>query len=216
MKADYGNISNSVSIVAEPWLDSAYYGIAEKYTADFWNVGSPFRRLFDHLEMDVVIDLACGYGRHAEVVAPKCSKLILIDVIERNLKVSKVRLNRFSNITYICNNGFDYEPVRENQISSVYCYDAMVHFSYDIVRSYILDTFRILKPGGRAFFHHSNYDASDDRHYGQNPHARNKMTQKMFKSFARAAGLRIVESTLIDWGGSPNLDCLTLLEKPRE
>ena len=35
----------------------------------------------------------------------------------------------------------------------------MVHFSADLVQAYLRDTARVLKPGGMALYHHSNYPA---------------------------------------------------------
>jgi len=62
-----------------------------------------------------------------------------------------------------------------------------------------------------ALFHHSNYPAPLDRHYGQNPHSRNHMTQKLFTTYAEAAGLTVIESVVIPWGKEPDLDCITLV-----
>jgi hypothetical protein len=71
----------------------------------------------------------------------------------------------------------------------------------------------ILKAGGRALFHHSNYAENPDRHFGQNPHARAYMTPAIFRTLADQAGLVILEDQTIDWGGMPALDRVTLLEK---
>lgn len=90
----------------------------------------------------------------------------------------------------------------------------MVHFSPDIVQNYLKDAARILKPEGMGLFHHSNYAAPMDRHYGQNPHARNHMTKDLFAYFAAQAGLKVVESVVIDWSTSKDLDCVSLVRRP--
>ena len=36
----------------------------------------------------------------------------------------------------------------------------MVHFDSDVVRAYLKEFRRILKPGGHGFCHHSNYTGS--------------------------------------------------------
>ena len=64
-----------------------------------------------------------------------------------------------------------------------------------------------------ALYHHSNYQTTENRHYGQNPHARNKMTKKIFGSLCEQSNLRVIESILIDWGGVIGLDCVTLIKK---
>ena len=140
-----------------------------------------------------------------------------MDVIERNLKICRVRLGeRFPNVRYAVNNGFNYEPLGSGQASAIYCYDAMVHFSGDLVESYLADTARVLRPGGRALFHHSNYDGPQLEHFGQHPHARQRMTQQRFLALAEQAKLRIVESQIIPWAGIPDLDCVTMVEKPED
>ena len=54
----------------------------------------------------------------------------------------------------------------------------MVHFESDVIRSYLRDTMRVLEPGGRGFFHHSNYTGGED--WRTNPSSRNFMSQAFF------------------------------------
>ena len=81
------------------------------------------------------------------------------------------------------------------------------------MRSYLRDAARVLAPGGRALFHHSNYPREPKTHYGQNPHARNQMTAALFQSHTKAAGLETLETVVIPWGDIADLDCLSLVEK---
>jgi len=207
------NLENSVKVVAEPWRDSTYYEDAEKYTSMFWNEGTIYRTLFNELDLACVIELACGHGRHAEVIASQCNKLCVIDVHDENISFCRQRLGDLPNIDFIVGNGMSFDGVADASVSAIYCYDAMVHFSPDLVESYLADSFRVLKPGGKVLLHHSNYDAPLDRHYGQNPHARNHMTFGLFSALAEKAGLQITESVAIDWGVA-NLDRVSLLRKP--
>lgn len=94
--------------------------------------------------------------------------------------------------------------------------DAMVHFEYDAVLSYIQDAFRILKRDGRALFHHSNLDKYPGSDYKHNPHRRNFMSKNLFAHAAARAGFQVLEQITIDWAGFRNLGCLTLLEKPSD
>ena len=203
----------SVRNVAAPWADSDYYRLAEQWTDLFWNDDGPFRPLYDQLDKQAVIELAAGYGRHAERAAPHCGTLIVLDVIAYNIKICRLRLQKLANVRYVVNNGFNYRPVADGSVTGIYCYDAMVHFSPDLVEAYLADTFRVLRPGGRALFHHSNFPAPDDRHYGQNPHARNHMTQDLFIELANKAGLSVIQSNVISWSGVAKLDGVTLVEK---
>ena len=96
-------------------------------------------------------------------------------------------------------------------VGLVYCFDAMVHFNPDVVGAYLAETRRCLKPGGHGFFHHSNHLGGPD--WQANPHARNVMSAALFRGFAAAARLEVVEQRVIDWGDAPGLDCVTLVRK---
>jgi SAM-dependent methyltransferase len=207
------DLAASVQLVGDPWKESVYYADAERWTHLFWAEHTPFRQLFNRLDPSAVLELACGHGRHAEKIAPLSKRLVLMDIHEANLQVCRTRLAAFPYVEFIRNNGFDFQPVEDAALTSLFCYDAMVHFSPDLVESYRRDAARVLVPGGMGLFHHSNYPAPMNRHYGQNPHARNHMTQALFASYAAAAGLEIVRSIVIPWGNEPDLDCITLVRR---
>lgn len=180
----------------------------------FWGDGSPFLELFSRLDLTTVAELACGHGRHAEHIVSQAAELFVIDIHESNIVFCRERLAAYDNVRFVVNNGYDLRPLEDRSISALFCYDAMVHFAPDVIRSYLNDTSRVLCRGGLALYHHSNYDAPDSRHYGLNPHARNRMTQTEFVLMAEAAGLEVVESRVLSWGDVPDLDCVTLLRRP--
>lgn len=207
------DLKKSIDVVIAPWQDSAYYDDAEKLMYIFWDENTIFRRLFEKLELSEVVELAVGHGRHAELVAARAGELVVMDVFEENLDFCRERLKLFNNIEFQKCEGATFDGVDDGWATSIFCYDAMVHFSPDIVESYLNDTYRVLKPGGMALYHHSNYPATEDQHYGQNPHARNSMTMELFGSFCEQSNLRVIESIVIDWGGVEGLDCITLVKK---
>jgi ubiquinone/menaquinone biosynthesis C-methylase UbiE len=208
------SLEDEILIVGEPWADSPYYDDAERWTHVFWTPGTEFRRMFDKLDLTEVVELACGHGRHAATIANQATHITLMDIFDSNLDFCKKRLENHKNVSFLKGDGGSFRPLMDASVTSIFCYDAMVHFSPEIIRSYLVDTARVLKPGGKAFFHHSNYPAPLDQHYGLNPHARNHMTASLFSTYATAAGLDIVESKIIPWGEMSDLDCLTLVAKP--
>lgn len=143
-------------------------------------------------------------------------RLTLMDIHDANLDFCRNRLRAYAFVRYVKGNGYNFEPVEPESKTAIYCYDSMVHFSPDIVESYLKDTARILRPGGMGLFHHSNYPAPMDQHYGRNPQARNHMTKKLFETYAKRAGLTVRESHIFQWGGVDDLDCLTLVQRPVE
>jgi ubiquinone/menaquinone biosynthesis C-methylase UbiE len=206
-------LEQDIATVAEAWAESTYYNDAERWTFLFWAPHTEFRRLFDKLDLTYVIELACGHGRHSENIVQQAGRIVLMDIFESNLEFCRNRLGSNPKLSYIRGDGGTFRPVDDNSVTAIFCYDAMVHFSPAMVRSYLHDAARVLRPGGKALFHHSNYPAPQDRHYGQNPHARNHMTAALFAAYVQAAGLSVVETKVIPWSGQADLDALSLVRK---
>jgi len=208
------DLSRSIDVVKAPWADSPYYERAEATVELFWGERTVFRRYYEQLDLDAVIELACGHGRHAIRSATRCRQLTLVDVFEANLKACRARLSAFDNVDFVLGAGADFQPLPDASFTAIYCYDAMVHFSPDLVGAYLQDAARVLKPGGRMLSHLSNFPAPLDRHYGQNPCARNHMTPALLDQLTQRAGLRMLDATEIAWGGHPALDRVVLWERP--
>ena len=60
------HVSTQTQKIAEDWKANPYYDRAEQedWMDLFWGQDSHFRRLFEKLDTTVVVDLACGHGRH--------------------------------------------------------------------------------------------------------------------------------------------------------
>lgn len=200
------------------WERSAYYDGAEKWTFLFWGGHLPFRRLFDQLDPVHLVELACGHGRHAEYLMQNLRgpirSLTCLDILETNVDITRRRLEAFAEVQVWQNDGVGFQPVADGAASAVFCYDAMVHFDERVIQRYLHDLLRILKPGGKAVFHHSNNAAGKGIPYGQNLHARAYLTAELFAEMAGRAGLRVLEQHIIPWGQVPALDCLSLVSRP--
>jgi ubiquinone/menaquinone biosynthesis C-methylase UbiE len=217
-----------VQRVAQDWRvgarASAYYDRAEKedWLVVFWERKAKFRQLFDRLNTQTLVELACGHGRHTarifdnHQIFTKIERMYLMDVNNENVTVCKERFKNNKSIIPLVNNGYNFQPLDDESVTAIFCYDAMVHFEYDAVVSYIDDASRILIPGGRALLHHSNYDKSPGADYSSNPGWRNFMSKNLFAHVAIRAGFKIVEQLVIDWDDYRTLDCISLIEKREE
>ena len=210
------NLERLAAIVGNDWASSEYYDRAEKtdWVETFWAEHSPFLRFFKELDLTSVLELACGHGRHAAKLGAKAQKVILVDINVGNVDFCKQRFKDSSQFQFILTNGYSLEPVEDGACSAVFSYDAMVHFDSDVVRAYLRETARVLRRGGRALFHHSNYGDNPGGDVHDNPRWRNFMTENLFQHYAAKCGLRYLASQVLDWDGHPALDCLTLLELP--
>jgi hypothetical protein len=138
----------------------------------------------------------------------------MMDVLESNVEHCKARLARHGNARVLVNNGTDFQPIESGSLTSMFCYDAMVHFDRQVVRSYLRDAARVLAPGAKALFHHSNCSLDPDSNFASNPHARAFMSGALFATYSQRCGLEVLQQRIMDWGKEPSLDCLTLLAKP--
>lgn len=196
---DPWNPENEYFTHAESFMEPLWKGLIEPFIA-----GSNFAH---------TVDLAAGHGRNSVILSTLAERLTIMDIQPGNIEVCKRRFAGSQNIEFLVNNGFDMQPVRDADVTLVYCFDAMVHFDSDVVRSYLRDTRRVLAPGGRGFFHHSNYTGGRD--WRTNLEARNFMSKDWFAHYALKEGLNVLSQRLIEWSGIPDLDCVTLVEKPQ-
>lgn len=143
--------------------------------------------------------------------------------------------------TFHINNGSTLQMIPDASISFVFSWDSMVHFAPEDVASYIVEIYRVLRPGGTGFLHHSNLPqckgkAARGRAHGpdgscgvpvlarKNPHGRNLMTCDIFAKLARSAGLEMTASEKFLWppekekralrGVKVISDCVSSFRKP--
>ena len=192
-----------------------YFDAAESDSliAIFWGDESPFRCMFDKMDLDNVIELACGHGRHVSHYCKRANNIILVDILEKNIDICKERFSDIHNIKYYKNNGKDLSEIEDDSVSALFTYDAMVHFEMFDIYNYLTETRRILKRGGMALFHHSNLMADANQSFENAPGGRNFMSKMLFAYLVNHAGLEVVEQRVIDWAGEKDMDCITLVRK---
>jgi SAM-dependent methyltransferase len=215
---------------------AAHSGDPFKENTYFKNAEPTMRLLWERLvwptiqdsDFSVVVDLAAGHGRNSALLKDLTPQLYIVDINQECIDACKARFPDATNITYIVNDGATLTDIPTESVTLLYCFDAMVHFESDVVRQYLIEAFRILKPGGRAFLHHSNYTGNPGGDFRVNPHWRNFMSKELMAHYAINAGLSIVSQQVIDWGWQlgpnwtvtgytdPQLDCVSLLEKPAD
>jgi len=168
------------------------------------------------------LEIACGHGRNTEFLRRYAKSIDLVDVNQTCVDACE---KRFGSKKDGCT--FRYHvtagnslPVAGESVSFVYTWDSMVHFDKLVVRDYVHDVFRVLKPGGSAFLHHSNYGTvAPDSSWTKNHGNRSDMTAELMREYAQDAGLTIKFqrlSGMADGWGMDDLDCLSLLAKPAQ
>ncbi len=197
---------------------AAYFDQAEPDMDALW--GSLIWPLIQNMDFSCVVDLAAGHGRNSAKLLPHADLLIIVDINQECIDYCKARFadkerpRGIGNIRYLKNDGITLRGIPDSSVSLVYSFDSMVHFANEVIQEYLKDFYRVLKPGGHCFCHHSNYTGNPGGDFRQSPHWRNFMSKELFACFSVAAGLQVVEQKLVDWGSEPALDCITILRKP--
>lgn len=197
--------------VGEDWRDHVYYDRAEPAIQKQWP--TLIWPMIKDCDFTSVVDLATGHGRNAAKLAEHAEQLTLVDINEENIDYCRKRFESDPRFRYLVNSGADLRGIDDDSVTLLYSFDAMVHFDSDVVRAYLGEFRRILKPGGRGFCHHSNHTDEPCGKYPSVKHARNFMSKNLFEHYAFKEGLRVVKAQTITWD-VPDLDCLTLFEKP--
>jgi ubiquinone/menaquinone biosynthesis C-methylase UbiE len=201
--------------VAQDWRRAdGYYDLAEKEMDDRWDsMIWPLVQIADFTEC---LDLAAGHGRNTRKLLeqPACRRVYLVDVNEENIAFCHQRFADEQRVICIKNDGFNLTAVPDGEVTLFYCFDAMVHFDSDIVRSYLCEVRRVLHSQGLAFLHHSNYGDNPGGDVHDMPHWRNFMTAELFAHYAHKEGLAIERQLKIDWTHDQKFtDCFSLLKR---
>lgn len=210
-KPDNSALSELAAYSGDPWNPSnTYFDHAEKFMEESWE--EIIQPVLEPVDFTRTVDLAAGHGRNSEYLKKYAKELYLLDIQPGNVEVCRERFAGDSRFRFATNNGYDLQPVPDVWATLVYCFDAMVHFDSDVVRSYLKDTLRVLEPGGFGFFHHSNYLGGFD--WRENPNSRSFMSTEFFAHYADKEGLEVCRQQKLDWGGYAELDGLTLVRRP--
>ena len=206
------------SEVGRDWVDGPYYDEAEAVMDAQWRL--LLWPLIEGCDFTSVLDLAAGHGRNSAKLLPLCQALWLVDINRSNIEFLRRRFGADSRVTYVQNNGADLAAVPDGSITFLYCFDAMVHFDSDVVRSYLREFRRVLRPGGRVFCHYSNYDGNPTGSYREHPGWRNFMSRALYEHYAAKEGLEVVQSwyvhkvAVIVENPGDDIDAMTLLSRP--
>ncbi|MGV0716355.1 class I SAM-dependent methyltransferase [Mycolicibacterium sp. XJ662] len=185
-----------------------------------------------------VVEIAPGYGRWSEYMAESARSIVLVDINENCLNACRQRFGHFDNFDYQLGDGTSL-PVADSSVDFVWSFDSFVHMDPDVVRSYVFEIGRVLRPGGSAIVHHADKRprsltltpltsrlgtvgrvvqqiASQGRL--RDDGNRSNVTGQMVADWAASAGLTVAQTD--SWGDSGKYnvrkyrDLLSVLHKP--
>ncbi|MGH9196199.1 MAG: class I SAM-dependent methyltransferase [Acidimicrobiia bacterium] len=101
---------------------------------------------------DIVLEIGCGTGRVGVRVAPHCDHWIGAEVSRRMLDYAQQTLKGTSNVSFLELNGYDLAGASNDSIDVIYCSGVFMHLDeWDRYR-YVVEAYRVLRPGGRFYF----------------------------------------------------------------
>lgn len=213
------------------------------YQGDEWSVawgnpqmqwhGTILPRIQHFLPTDTVLEIACGYGRWTQFLKNLCHNLKVVDLSDECIQACKKRFSGSSNIEYHLNDGKSLEMISSDSIDFVFSFDSLVHANETVMKAYISQLQRILKPDGAAFLHHSNlgdyysfyskirkiprlekilikYGALEKTLHWREP----EVSAALIEKYAETHGLRCISQELVNWGTKRlMIDCFSIIVK---
>ena len=195
------------------WLDSGHewsgpFGTTE----NLWN-----KEIFDDIKdfrNKKILEIAPGFGRITQFLSILASELIVIDLNPLCIEKTKEKLGHHV-LAYFTNDGKSLTGVRDNSQDLVFSFDSFVHMHANVTEEYIKEIFRVLKPGGQAFIHHSWIYGGSDNSFN-NSAGRANMSPEQFKSFVENNNMTIISQRPIQfkplnsWDG---MDTISIFKK---
>jgi SAM-dependent methyltransferase len=180
-------------------------------------MGGIYPRIHRFIPCEAIVEIASGYGRWTQYLLRYSKRLLGFDLTERCIESCRERFSRFEHCSFRVNDGLSLPSVEDATIDFVFSLDSLVHCEMDVIKAYLAETSRILKPEGTAFIHHSNLKAFP-RHTDD---AKNKVTHWRAPSVsaeevalvATRCGLVTTRQECVNWGGKMTIDCFSTFFK---
>ena len=168
-----------------------------------------------------ILEIAPGFGRCTQFLAPQCQKLSIVDLTEKCIEACKQRFKNSQHISYFVNDGKSLHMIDDNSIDFVFSWDSLVHVEKNVMKSYLHDLAAKLKPGGMGFLHHSNIGSFKDPVTGkltvENNHWRGEsMSAELFREYCKNEGIQCLSQEIIAWGCNVLNDCFSTFIKNKK
>jgi SAM-dependent methyltransferase len=164
-------------------------------TEDLWN-----SQIFDKIKEfrgKKILEIGPGYGRMTQFLSILAGELIVVDLNPLCIEKTRTKLKHHV-LAYFVNDGKSIPKVRDNSQDLVFSFDTFVHIHRNVTEEYIKEIYRILKPGGQAFIHHSwLYGGSDESR--KNSAGRANMSPEEFKQIVEEHNMEVISQNNIQF-----------------
>ena len=161
-----------------------------------------------------ILEIAPGFGRITQFLSILAGELVVIDLNPLCIQKTREKLGNHV-LAYLVNDGKSLTGVRDNSQDLVFSFDSFVHMHANVSEEYVKEIYRVLKPGGHGFIHHSwIYQGSNNSF--DNSAGRANMSPELFKSFVENNNMEIISQTPIKFNelnGWDGTDCISFFKK---
>jgi len=188
-----------------------------------------------------VLEIGAGHGRWAKEIVGRCRDLVLVELSAKCIDFCKQLFAPWPNVRYVVTDGKSLPGVEDQSIDFVWSFDAFIMMDREIIRGYLREIRRVLKPGGKAILHHAGrvhaflwmgrmmywgltgralYTMISTGRFLDSDGGRSNVSGRLFAKLAAGEGLE-VETQIRRWGpggeyGLPRFrDCMTVLRRSR-
>ena len=189
--------------------------------------GSLLPRIHRFLPAGTILELGPGFGRWTQFLQAACEKLIVVDLSRPCIDACRRRFAESHHVECHVNDGKSLDMVPDGSIDFVFSFDSLVHVEEDVIRAYLDQLVRKMKPEAVGFIHHSNL--ARYRNYfrvvrgvpllrtlmrpmgfATRTHDRSaSVSAELFAHSAETAGLACIGQEWINWDSPLLIDCLT-------
>jgi SAM-dependent methyltransferase len=230
-------VDNQIRWTEHPWERAGHEwspgGTAAGGEMLWWRGLLP--RIHAHVPTGTALEIGPGFGRWTQHLLGLSAHLTIVDVTERCIEHCRERFAGYPHLESWANDGQSLEMIADGSLDFVFSFDSLVHAEAPVLRGYLGQLARKLKPGGAGFIHHSNLAAlrGADERIPEWVVRRNwrgeSMSAALFRDYCREAGLACTTQEIITWvsrsrradrhripgWGMPLTDALSTFRRPR-
>lgn len=101
------------------------------------------------------LEVAPGYGRWTQHLVGRAGAVTMVDLSPSCIEVCRQRFGNGPGLSYVANDGTSLPTVEDSSVDFVWSFDSFVHMDLPIIRAYVEEFTRVLRPGGHLVLHHA-------------------------------------------------------------
>lgn len=197
----------------DPAYDLDQSAVPQDWSHIFWQRPWSFRPLFDKLDPGRMVAFFAGDGAQASRAAELAHEVVAIAATADVSANARARLESVANVTCRTANEKYLPECDEGTVDSLFSYDCLVQMPETNLDAFLAETAHVLRDGGLALLHHSNFLFDDAVAMHDRPHGRASMSAARLAEMANRHGFEVIAQQVIPWGTVTGLDCLSLVER---